>query len=291
MTSPPPTPEVVLETQENEDLMVVEPKSTVVEANQAVAMVEVQSTPKQPDIPKLWTKFVGFEDKEKTVLSEEFLANKINICFPEGDLSEPIVTIAADVIATLASVWSSSSVIKVMGTRVPYDIMYRKLKELWKPKGRMKLNDLPNWYFLDYITALTGDPSTVFGHYMVIKQWSPSFCPTNDVIATTPAWIRTHSHELANAVGSPVKVSERTVYAQRGCFARVCIELDLTKSLKGAVIINGSRVLVESEGLEAIFFKCGRFSHFQPSCTLDPKNIAKREAMENARAIQTSEVE
>ncbi|KAL8129323.1 hypothetical protein V2J09_018478 [Rumex salicifolius] len=96
---------------------------------------------------------------------------------------------------------------------------------------------------------------------------------------------------LAFAIGAPIRVDKRTLHANRGRFARMCIKLDLSKLLIGAVIINGSRFLVEYEGLHSICFHCGRFGHFQPNCPLDPMNIAKKEAMLNNMVKEGKRVE
>ncbi|KAL8137311.1 hypothetical protein V2J09_003312 [Rumex salicifolius] len=140
----------------------------------------------------------------------------------------------------------------------------------------------------DFMNVLVGGPWLVFGHYVVIKPWSPSFNPATDVVTTTPAWIRLIDLQvvyyeenvllqLASAVDTPLKVDHRTLYANRGRFARICVELDLTKSLKGVVVINGARTLIEYEGLHTICFRCGHFGHFQTSCPQDPAVMARLE--------------
>ncbi|KAL8129388.1 hypothetical protein V2J09_018543 [Rumex salicifolius] len=187
-------------------------------------------------------------------------------------------------------------VIKALGTMIPYTVMDRKLRDLWKPSGKMRLVDLPNGYYLvkfereeDYWRILTGEPWAMFGNYVTIKPWSPNFDPLTDVIATTPGWVRFMNLPVilyeeqvllhpASAISSPIKVDKKTLFTDRGRFARVCVELDLSRPLNGAIIINGSRFLVEYEGLYAICFHCGRFGHFQPHCPRSLENIAKKEA-------------
>ncbi|KAL8153174.1 hypothetical protein V2J09_010934, partial [Rumex salicifolius] len=186
---------------------------------------------------------------------------KIQVLIPESDEEEPSVNIVDEVPQALAVVWSSPLVIKALGTRVPFAIMDIKLRELWKPRGRMRLIDLPNDYYLIefdpeevYFATLTGGPWLVFGHYVTIRQWCPNFDPLTDTIAMTLAWVI--------------------------CGPAICIELGLSKPLKGVVIVYSSRILVEYEGLNTICFKCGRFGHFQPNCAMQPKNIAVRKEHE-----------
>ncbi|KAL8150112.1 hypothetical protein V2J09_019920 [Rumex salicifolius] len=253
------------------------------------------------DKPKLWRDVVKVTKEDIIVLIEEFLAGKINVVIPMRDTEEPSITIDDEVISVLAAAWSSSLVIKLLSTKVPHAILNKKLRDLWRPSGRMRLVDLPNGYNLvkfqsedDYTAVIMGGPWVVFGHYVTIKKWSPSFNPLTDCIKTTPAWIRftylslilyeehilTH---LASAIGNPIRVDKKTLFADRGRFARVCVELDLSRPLKGAMLVNGSRMLVEYEGSNTICFKCGRFGHFQPSCPLEPTNITQREEAEKAK--------
>ncbi|KAL8160268.1 LOW QUALITY PROTEIN: hypothetical protein V2J09_001805 [Rumex salicifolius] len=127
----------------------------------------------------------------------------------------------------------------------------------------------------------------MFGHYVTIKSWCPSFDLLTDVIATTQGRIRFTNLpiilyeeqvllHLASEIGAPIKVDKKTLFANRGRFARVCVELDLSKPLKGDVFINGDPFMYE--GLHSICFHCGKFGHFQPNCLVEPSNVAKREA-------------
>ncbi|KAL8161705.1 hypothetical protein V2J09_013194 [Rumex salicifolius] len=88
------------------------------------------------------------------------------------------------------------------------------------------------------------------------------------------------THTLATCLGCRRSSESRskTLFADRGRFARVCVKLDLSKALKRAVIVNGSRILVE--------YDCGRFGQFQPNCSMEPKNIAATEEQEKERALR-----
>ncbi|KAL8130356.1 hypothetical protein V2J09_019511 [Rumex salicifolius] len=223
---------------------------------------------------KSWKAIVSAEEDERLVLASEFLAGKITISHNQDIDADPAITIVPEVLEVLASAWKTCLVIKALGTIIPLEILQRKLKELWKPAGKMRVIDLPNGYHIikfseerDYMGVLTGGPWTVFGHYVVIKPWTPNFDPRTDVVLTTPAWIRLTDLpvilyeekvllKLASAVGNPLKVDQKTLNANRGRFARICVELDLTKPLKGAI----------------------------PSCPQDPKNVAKRLEVETLQA-------
>ncbi|ONK68087.1 uncharacterized protein A4U43_C05F7290 [Asparagus officinalis] len=238
---------------------------------------------------------VETEEEVRASLPDGFLDGKIKVTFPEGADGDPRVTIETEVLETLASVWTSTMVVKTLGTLIPFNVMARKVKELWKPKGHFRLIDFPNAYYMvkfasadDYMRVLTGGPWSMFGHYLILKPWTPTFDPLTDVVATTPAWVRISNLpvflyeegvllQVAAGMGRPIKVDKKTLHANRGRYARVCVEMDLTKPLKGSVFINGNRYLVEDENLHSICFHCGRYGHFQPNCPTLPSNIEKKQ--------------
>ncbi|KAL8160788.1 hypothetical protein V2J09_012277 [Rumex salicifolius] len=201
--------------------------------------VEVASpTPppqKPPDPPRTWKDMVvGDTGQRRPALSDEFLHGKIKVEFPEADNFEPSVTIAPEVLQALADVWKSSVIVKPLGQFVPFYIMERKLKELWRPVGKMLLMDLPNGYYVvrfeteqDHSNALTGGPWLLFGHYLILKSWSLSFNPEQDVITLSPVWVRINNlpflfyeggvlMRAATEIDVPIKADTKTLFTSRG---------------------------------------------------------------------------
>ncbi|KAL8161981.1 hypothetical protein V2J09_013470 [Rumex salicifolius] len=225
----------------------------------------------------------------------EFLMGKIRTTFPEGADGDPRVTVDPEVVEVLTASWANTLIIKTLGTIIPHDVMIRRTKELWNPRGTMKVIDNTNGYYLirfqleeDYTRVLTEGPWTMFGHYLVVKPWYSDFDPYKDTIAITPVWVKianlpVHYYQphvlrlVLAGIGEVLKVDELTMEAGRGRFARVCLALDLSKPLKGSIHVNNGRYLLEYEKLNAICFSCGHFGHFQPYCPTDPENIRKKE--------------
>jgi hypothetical protein len=71
---------------------------------------------------------------------------------------------------------------------------------------------------------------------------------------------------LASLVGTPVKVDLHTLNVARGRFARICVEVDLTKPVVGCVGINGEWYQVQYEGLHIICTQCGCYGHLMKDC-------------------------
>ncbi|CAN6921497.1 unnamed protein product [Brassica oleracea] len=260
-----------------------------------------------PDIPDSWArKFVGISGggmrRPEDVLDEKFVAERVTLEFPDGVDGEPVITIGTDVLEAMNDLWKQCIIVKVLGRNVPLMALHRRLKELWKPKGAMVVMDLPRQYFMirfgeeeDYMNALTGGPWRAFGSYLMVQAWNPEFDPVKDDITTTPVWVRISDlpvnfyHKailfgIAKGVGKPIRVDVTTSNLERARFARVCVEVNLKKPLKGSIMVNGARFYVSYEGLSNICSGCGFYGHMIHTC---PSSARAREPMSAPRAQST----
>ena len=73
---------------------------------------------------------------------------------------------------------------------------------------------------------------------------------------------------IGSQIGRVLKVDVPTLKCSKGKFARICIELDLSKPLLPLILINGKEKRVEYEGIHLICFSCGRYGHNRESCPL-----------------------
>ncbi|EOA25923.1 hypothetical protein CARUB_v10019305mg, partial [Capsella rubella] len=217
---------------------------------------------------------VGGKQIPDDLLAEEFLETSVRMELPEGDEGEAVVTIDAEVLEVMNGLWKQCMIVKVLGRHVSIAVLLKKLREMWRPKGAMYVVDLPRQFFMvrfeledEYLEALTGGPWRIFGSYLMVKAWEPEFDPMTDEIVTTPVWIRLSNipvnfyHKrllmrLARGLGKPVKVDLTTMNFERGRFARICVDVNLKKPLKGSILINGSRYFVSYEGMTNICPVC-----------------------------------
>jgi hypothetical protein len=73
---------------------------------------------------------------------------------------------------------------------------------------------------------------------------------------------------MASAIGRPIKVDINTLKVERGRFARVCVEVDLTMPVVGKIWVNGHWYKVQYEGLHIICTNCGCYGHLGRNCPL-----------------------
>ncbi|XP_018460144.1 uncharacterized protein LOC108831073 [Raphanus sativus] len=224
-------------------------------------------------------------------VGEEFVESRLRLEFPNGEDGEPVITIEDEVLMAMNNLWKRCMIVRVLGRNVPISNLNRKLKELWKPKGSMFVMDLPRQFFMvrfeleeEYMAALSGGPWRAFGSYLMVQAWTPEFDPLKDDIVTTPVWVRL-SHipvnfyhktilmGIAKGLGRPIKVDGTTLKFERARFARICVEVNLNKPLKGSVMINGERYYVSYEGISAICSTCGMYGHLVHAC---PRNATEK---------------
>lgn len=74
-------------------------------------------------------------------------------------------------------------------------------------------------------------------------------------------------HQIGNKIGKIVKVDRNTIFLARGKYARICVDIDLTKALVAMFMINDRAYKVEYEGLHLICTTCGKFGHYKEGCS------------------------
>lgn len=224
-------------------------------------------------------------------MDDGFVMERMQLEFPDGVDGEPVITIGREVLETMNGLWKQCILVKVLGRNIALPALSRRLKEMWNPKGGMHVMDLPRQFFMirfeleeEYMLALTGGPWRAFGSHLMVQAWSPDFDPLRDEIVTTPVWVRLSNipvnfyHKaillgIARGLGKPIKVDPTTLNFERARFARVCVEVNLSKPIKGTVMINGDRYCVAYEGLSNICSGCGIYGHLIHNC---PRRVMEK---------------
>uniref|UniRef100_A0A5K1DET1 CCHC-type domain-containing protein n=1 Tax=Nymphaea colorata TaxID=210225 RepID=A0A5K1DET1_9MAGN len=218
--------------------------------------------------------------------SDDFLIDEI-VSDTEKTLEQDnCVCFSAEEKRVMRQPWRNALIIKLLGKVLGYKALSSRIKKLWVLQGNYRIVDLGMDYFLikfekmeDYKHVLDGGPWVVCGHYLTVRQWTSNFSPSSDKIANLIAWIRFpelpleyyHSmalRRIAAMVGWVVRLDDTTANVMRGSFARVCVELDLSKPLRPSLWLGKFRQRVEYEGLQLICFHCGRFGHKKEDCSM-----------------------
>jgi len=125
----------------------------------------------------------------------------------------------------------------------------------------------------------------VSGLNLVLLPWVPFFDPYNSPITSVDQWIRIprlpwelweadYLTDLLKCVGNVVRIDQNTLLRLKGKFARVCVNIDITKPLPGSITVSRAegciRVPVIFEGLHEVCPLCvgGSPTNFKhaPNC-------------------------
>ncbi|XP_031097076.1 uncharacterized protein LOC116001330 [Ipomoea triloba] len=202
----------------------------------------------------------------------------------DDDPDCPVVKLTKEEKKRMRRRWENTLIIKVLGKVVGYNYLLRRLRTIWNPKSGMDLIAIQNGYFLvrfasvaDYEHAKLEGPWTVLDHCLAVKEWEPNFDPMRDETQRLLVWVRFpclpieyYDYEFLMRVGDMIgkakKVDHATSMASRGLFARVCVEVDITKPLLARFTLRNKRRTIEYEGLHLVCFKCGMVGHRKEGC-------------------------
>ncbi|CAN1131001.1 hypothetical protein LINPERHAP2_LOCUS6156 [Linum perenne] len=173
--------------------------------------------------------------------------------------------------------------------------MSRKLPQLWAKKGAVRVSDVGFGFYIvnfetisDYDRAMFGGPWMVNDHYVVIQEWRPYFQPEETFLSTLRVWVRlpgipfeyfdnTILKLIGDRIGKTVRIDHTTLEGTRGNFARICVEVDLSKPLLSKYRLRRRVRRIEYEGLHTICFNCGCYGHKDEAC----QQIPEAEVTEN----------
>ncbi|CAI0626277.1 unnamed protein product [Linum tenue] len=71
---------------------------------------------------------------------------------------------------------------------------------------------------------------------------------------------------LGNMIGRSIKLDYHTLHQERTKFARMAVEVDLSKPLVPRIRLDGRWQKVEFENLPVVCFECGKIGHTKVSC-------------------------
>ncbi|CAN1156557.1 hypothetical protein LINPERHAP2_LOCUS21014 [Linum perenne] len=95
-------------------------------------------------------------------------------------------------------------------------------------------------------------------HYVVIQEWRPYFRPEETFLSTLRVWVHLPGIPfeyfdsailtlIGDRIGRTVHIDHTTLKGSRGNFARICVEVDLSKPLLSKYRLRGRVGRIEYE--------------------------------------------
>ncbi|XP_039119157.1 uncharacterized protein LOC120255388 [Dioscorea cayenensis subsp. rotundata] len=177
---------------------------------------------------------------------------------------------------------------KFFGKPPSFDEVKLILMAKWVDIGEVCISDLPNGFLLirygshSVMQKLLHDgPWSINGIILQLSPWKPFFEPAFAKLNKAAIWVQLHNlplefwdgetlESLTTHLGPLLKVDELIISLSRSKFARLCIEIDISKSLCRGFWVGDSDhrvfVLVLYERLPTFCYSCGMIGHGYSSC-------------------------
>jgi len=162
-------------------------------------------------------------------------------------------------------------------------------------RGQLDYLELGNGWILfrfsnlqDIALVWNGRPWHVSGLNLVLRRWEPFFDPYSATIHRIDQWVKITRlplelweedslKTLLQDVGQFIKVDDITLNRSKGKFARVCLNIDITKPLRGSLFLpipnqpHPLEVPISYEVLHEVCALCGSNAHDLEVCPETPK--------------------
>ncbi|CAN1824410.1 hypothetical protein LINPERHAP1_LOCUS30771 [Linum perenne] len=155
----------------------------------------------------------------------------------------PKVHFSEDEVKQFYRPWSKALVVRVLEKSFGYPALRRRLEFLWAKGGRIPVSDLSNDFFLvrfsdadDYQRAAFHGP------------WKVAV------------------NRIGNHIGKMIRMDLATTEGARARYARVCVEIDLSKPLLGKYMIGDRVFYIEYESIKNFCYLCGLYGYKADSC-------------------------
>ncbi|KAI5568972.1 hypothetical protein BDE02_12G048300 [Populus trichocarpa] len=183
-----------------------------------------------------------------------------NLHFAPPTMTDGRVTVAPplDVFEDGCKFWKSTLVGHFVGQKLPYPVVNSIAKRIWSSYGLSEVLSSDNGFFIfnfdsvDHATnVLERAPWHMANRPLVLKRWQPNI-----------------------AIGVPLHADHTTLLRKRLSYARVCVEIDASKTLVKEYDLrcpNGLFITISAE-YEWIPSKCSDCNVFGHTTTLCPTN-------------------
>ncbi|KAH7852450.1 hypothetical protein Vadar_024929 [Vaccinium darrowii] len=229
------------------------------------------------------------EDVETLPLDEDLMEEEELIDEEEEIDGIPVVNIPKSLLNYGRQPWKNAIIVKPVGYPIGYKSLCTKVKSIWDLQGDFSALQIGLGFVVfkfdmscDHQHALTAGPWIINDQYITVREWEPRFKPGKAEEIKMVVWIRfpifpfeyyyeKNMFRIARRLGRPIRADSTTMEIERGRYARVCVEIDLSKPVKSRILIEGKVYRVEYEHIPLMCFGCGHIGHHRDLCSWGAK--------------------
>lgn len=188
---------------------------------------------------------------------------KLGFVPPMVNEGKSVAHLLASEVDASSKKWMNSVIFYVIGMKPTMAAVYRFIAYQWNTVAKPKVFMHDEGYFIisfansdDLHEIFYSGPHMFFGKPAIVKIWSPSFNLHDEVLRSVPIWVKLPNlplncwsmdslSRITSVLGVPVCADECTTRQLRISFARVLVDIDVTKPLPKAIWIqdpNGNQV-------------------------------------------------
>lgn len=171
---------------------------------------------------------------------------------------KPIAQLSQNEVDALTEVWSTSVILYVVGQTPSIGAITRYIEQVWNHVAKPKIFLHDKGYFVvkfvsvdDKNEVMYAGPHMFNSRPIIVKVWTSNFDFQAEILRVIPLWVRLYNlplnywgKESLSMIGSmidtPLFTDECTTQQQRITYARLLIEVDVTKPLPRVVTIEDS---------------------------------------------------
>lgn len=238
------------------------------------------------------------KDGSKNPFGLHTWASKLKPCAKGMSLSyvessTDLVQIDMNDIQSEISFWKHTLVGAFIGSRHNLTGVQSYVKQFWNSVTTPEvLYFKKGWYYFkfanetDCLSILHGGPWIFGNSTLLLKQWTPDFCSHLDSVKVIPVWTLLNdldpcfwSHsalsKIASIIGKPLFADPYTTDKTRISFARVLIDIDVSKDLPSSIKIDtpfGTKMIsIEYEWIPHFCTICDCIGHSTQKCRKNAK--------------------
>ena len=129
----------------------------------------------------------------------------------------------------------------------------------------------------DLELVLKKGPWFIGEQFLSIRKWEANFKPSEAQVPSVAVWERLYGlpieyyeaevlQQVRQALGTMLRVDMHTATEARGRYARICVQVDVSKPLITSVRIGQRNQPVIYEGVSKLWFSWGRLGHRKETC-------------------------